>query len=167
MKHHITLRAHDATARLEEAAKHTRDPALRVRLKAIVLRKQGKTPQKIAELLVVTDRSVTGWIRRYNQGGITGLTTRPSGRKEGNPKWDASIFNDLTREIDKGGYWSIPRMQDWIARRHAVNIPEQTVWYRMDQLEYSYKSARPHPVQGNKARQNAFKKRGFYRSWSR
>lgn len=167
MKHHIALCAHDSTAILERVAQKTRDPAQRVRLKAILLRKQGKTPQEIAESLVVTDRSVTGWIRRYNKDGKAGLATKPSGRKEGNPKWDASVFHDLAKEIDKGGYWSIPRMQEWLSRHKHHNIPEQTVWYRMDQLKYSYKSARPYPVQGSKERQEAFKKGVSFHSWSR
>lgn len=167
MKHHIVLRARDSTANLERVVKKTRDPAQRVRLKAILLRKRGKTPQEIAESLVVTDRSVTGWIRRYNQDGKAGLATQPSGRKEGNPKWDAMHFEQLAKAIDKGGYWSIPRMQEWLTQHCAVNIPEQTVWYRMDRLHYSYKSARPHPVQGNKERQEAFKKGASFHSWSR
>ena len=166
MKQHITLRSRDSLARLEQVAKKARDPALKVRLKSIALRRQGKTPHEIAGLLVVTDHSVTNWINRYNEGGISALATKPSGRPEGNPKWDGDIFNELIKEIDKGGYWSIPRMQDWIAKHHQVNIPEQTVWYRMDQLNYSYKSARPHPAQGNKQKQDSFKKRASYRIWN-
>lgn len=166
MKQHTALKAHDSLARLEQAAKKSRDPALRVRLKSIALRTQGKTPHEIAALLVVTDHSVTNWINRYNEGGIAALATKPSGRPEGNPKWDGAIFDDLIKEIDKGGYWSIPRMQDWIAHHHAVKIPEQTVWYRMDQRGYSYKSARPHPTQGNKEKQESFKKGASYHIWS-
>ena len=167
MKPHIALRSYDSSSRIERVARKARDPALKVRLKAILLRKQGKTPHEIAKHLLVSDHSVTNWINGYNDGGINALATKPSGRSEGNPKWDASIFSDLVRAIDAGGYWSIPRMQDWIAKRHGVNIPEQTVWYHMDQLNYSYKSARPHPTQGNKQRQESFKKGGSYRSWSR
>ena len=166
MTNHIALKAHDSRARLERGAKKTSDPALKVRLKAVILRKQGKTPQEIAALLVVTDRSVNGWLRKYNEGGMRNLATKPSGRAEGNPKWDADIFSNLIKEIDKGGYWSIPIMQDWIALHYALNIPEQTVWYRIDQLNYSYKSARTHPTQGNKEKQDSFKKRGSYHIWS-
>jgi transposase len=167
MKQHIALCAHDSLQDLEIALKKVRDPAEKTRLKAIILRKQGKSPQEIAERLMVTDRSVTGWILLYNKGGKQGLATKPPGRAEGNPKWDASVFEKLAKEIDKGGYWSIPKMQEWLKRNCDKYIPEQTVWYRMDQLDYSYKSARPHPAQGSKERQEAFKKGGFHRSWSR
>lgn len=147
--------------------KKVRDHAEKTRLKAVILRMRGKTPQEIAESLLVTDRSVTGWITRYNKNGLRGLATKPSGRTEGNPKWDTSLFDDLTKEIDKGGYWSIPKMQEWISEHRKQEIPEQTVWYHMDKLKYSYKSARPHPVQGNRDEQETFKKGVSLRSWSR
>jgi transposase len=167
MKHHLVLQTHDSLAQLKTAAKQARDPALKARLQAIVLRKQGQTPQEIAERLAVTDRSVTGWIRRYNASGRTGLITKPSGRTEGNPKWEAAYFTKLAKAIDTGGYWSVPRMQEWLHQHCAVDIPEQTVWFRMDQLKYSYKSARPHPMQGSTKQQETFKKRDSYHSWSR
>lgn len=167
MKKHIILSSRDSTDSLLVAVKKTRDQGEKTRLKAILLRKQGKTPQEIAESLVVTDRSVTGWIIRYNNEGSAGLVSRQGGRPEGNPKWDAEIFDDLAKEIDKGGYWSIPRMQEWLRENKKKTIPEQTVWYRMDQLSYSYKSSRPHPAQGNKDKQEAFKKGASLHSWSR
>ena len=167
MKNHIALRAHEPLPVLEKALTKSRDPAFKIRLRAIILRTRGKSPQEIAENLVVTDRSVTGWILRYNAFGRPGLMTKPSGRTEGNPKWEAEPFEKLAKEINNGGYWSIPKMAEWISEQYKKEIPEQTVWYRMDQLGYSYKSARPHPVQGNKDKQEAFKKGVLLRSWSR
>lgn len=167
MQHHIALRGRDSIPRLETAVKKARDLGARVRLQAILLRKRGKTPQEIAAILAVTDRSVTGWITRYNHAGVAGLATKPSGRREGNPKWDSTHFQKLATAVDQGGYWSIPRMQAWLTAQYGVNIPGQTVWYRMDQLKYSYKGARPHPAQGSKERQEAFKKGGSFHSWSR
>ena len=167
MKQHIELAPYHSISALEKAAKAARDPGEKTRLGAILLRKQGKTPQEIAKIMAITDRSVTGWINAYNAGGKEALATKPSGRREGNPKWDAAHFEKLAKEIDKGGYWSVPRMQEWLTKQRKVNIPEQTVWYRMDQLQYSYKSARPHPVQGNREQQETFKKGVSSPSWSR
>ena len=74
-------------------------------------------------------------------------------------KWDQSIFDDLVKEIDKGGrYWSIPLMQKWLKEHKKQDIPESTVWYHLNRLNYSHKSARPHPYRGDKERQEAFKK---------
>jgi len=152
---------------IKKELRRSTDEAYKTRLKAIILAKSGKRRYEIVEQLVVDPTSVTLWVQRYNKKGIKTLVTNKGGRPKGNSKWNPDIFTQLTKEIDKGGYWSIPRMQKWITKHHQVDIPEQTVWYRMDKLDYSYKSARPHPVKGDKERQETFKKGGSLRSWSK
>lgn len=163
----LNVVAHESLSVLRAAVRKTSDAAWKQRLKAVLKAREGKKRKEIAEELLASERSVGAWIGAYNDGGVGELKTKPSGRKHGPQRWQNLIFDDLAREIDKGGYWSVPKMQEWLANHHAVTIPEQTVWYRMDQLNYSYKSARPHPVQGNKAKQDAFKKGASLRSWSR
>lgn len=167
MKNHVPLAPHNTGKQLSAALKKARDPVLKMRIRGIVLRKRGEDPQKIAESLLVSDRVVRKWITLYNENGLEALIPKPAGREEGNPKWDPAVFEALGKEIDQGGYWSIPQMQEWLSEHFQVNIPEQTVWYRMDQLNYSYKSARPHPMQGDKAKQESFKKGASLHSWSR
>ena len=163
---YITINDHDTVAALKIKLRDHPDEAYKTRVKAIILAKKGKKRFEIVEQLIVDAKSVTTWIAKYNEGGIAALVSNKGGRPEGNPKWDANIFKDLAKEIDKGGYWSIPRMQEWLSKNKQKDIPEQTVWYRMDQLDYSYKGARPHPVQGNRDKQEAFKKGALSRSWS-
>lgn len=163
----LTVVTHDSLPGLRLAITKTSDAAWKQRLKAALKAREGKKRREIAEQLVASERSVGAWIKAYNAGGMAALKTKPSGRKLGPQRWETAIFDALARAIDKGGYWSIPRMQEWLSRHTHHDIPEQTVWYRMDRLGYSYKSARPHPVQGNKERQEAFKKRASFPSWSR
>lgn len=167
MANYIKVLGHDTEARLREKLGASSDEAYKTRLKAIILAKKGKKRFEIVSQLTVDPKSVTAWLQKYNKGGANALTSNYGGRPEGNPKWNASIFDDLAREIDKGGYWSIPKMQKWISEHHQKDIPEQTVWYRMDQLDYSYKGARPHPAHSNKEQQEFFKKGGLLHSWSR
>ncbi len=163
----LTVVAHDTEAALREKLRHAHDEAYKTRLKAILLAKKGKKRYEIVDRLTVDASSVTLWVRRYNERGTAALASNKGGRPEGNPKWGTSLFDDLAKEIDKGGYWSVPRMQAWLRSNKKKEIPEQTVWYRMDQRGYSYKSARPSPVQGSKEKQDAFKKGASLRSWSR
>ena len=165
MQQHKELATYISDEVLSATLKSTQDSIFKTRLKAIMLRQREHTPQAIAERLLVDDRSVRTWITLYNNGGIEALKPKSSGRPKGNPKWDNAIFTALATELDKGGYWSIPRMQDWIKQHHHKDIPEQTVWYRLDKLKYSYKGARPHPVKGDKDRQATFKKGASLRSW--
>ena len=152
---------------LKQALKASADAAHKTRIRAIIKLREGKTKVATAEELTIGRTVLIEWVKRYNAGGISALALSKGGRPEGNPKWDASVFVSLAKEIDKGGYWSIPRMQEWIQMQYQKDIPEQTVWYRMDQLGYSYKGARPHPVLGDRERQETFKKGVSLHSWSR
>ncbi len=49
MVKHIELRAHDTITNLETALKHVHEPILKMRFKAIMLRKRGLDPQEIAQ----------------------------------------------------------------------------------------------------------------------
>ena len=167
MAHFTPVAPRHSADELRAAKIRSRDEGQKLRITAIILAKEGKQRQEIVEHLRVSDHSITNWVHAYNEGGIPALTTNKGGRPNGNPKWDRGIFDDLAKEIDKGGYWSIPRMQEWLIKHKGKDIPEQTVWYRMDQLKYSYKGARPHPVQGNKEKQDNFKKTDSRLSWSR
>lgn len=152
---------------LRSALAKSRDAAQKTRIRAIIHIKEGATRTATAERLMASRTSVISWIAAYEVGGVPALILSKGGRPEGNPKWDASVFEALAKEIDKGGYWSIPLMQVWLKTQYNKDIPEQTVWYRMDQLGYSHKGARPHPVQGNREAQEAFKRGVSLRSWSR
>jgi transposase len=164
---HLTVVAHDTESELRVKLAHAHDEAFKTRLKAVLLALSGKKRFEIVERLTVDASSVTLWLHRYNEKGTVALATNKGGRPEGNPKWDQSLFDELARAIDKGGYWSIPRMQEWLKKNKKKEIPEQTVWYRMDQLKFSYKSARPTPIGGSKEKREDFKKGASSRSWSR
>lgn len=144
---------------LREEIKKTKDEKYRTRLKAIVLVKNGKTRNETATTLIVSLKSVTGWIKTYNESGYTGLRSKKTGRPKGKVAWDSTIFKKLAKEIDKSTqYWSIPLMREWIRKEENKDIPESTLWYRITQIGYSNKSSRPYPYKGDKKKQEEFKK---------
>jgi transposase len=159
------LVGHHTLEQLQKFCKESKDEGQKARLRAIINIKKGKSRSEVIELFQINRDTVTNWVNTYNRKGVDGLKTNLGGRPLGNPKWDIDIFKELGEEIDtKKGYWSIPKMQRWILKEKKENIPEQTVWYHMHNLEnYTYKSARPHPMKGNKERQDSFKKT-VYRS---
>lgn len=163
----LKLKDTHSSQEFQSLLKNNKDELMKTRIKILLLIKKGLLRKEISERLSVHVDTITDVVRRYNKNGLESLKTNKGGHPKGNPKWEHSIFEALCKEIDKGGYWSIPRMQEWITKNHEKEIPEQTVWYRMDQLNYSYKSSRPHPVQGDRERQESFKKGGSFRSWSR
>ena len=150
------------TNTLEElriALRESKDESQKTRLKVIISLRKGVTRINTGAKLLINTNTITEIVKRYNQKGLVGLRINKGGRKEGNPKWNTEIFNELVKEIHKQDkYWSIPLMMQWIKEKYKQDIPEQTVWYHIDKRGYSYKSARPHPYLGNKEKQDAFKK---------
>lgn len=138
------------------------DDTFKLKLRALINLKKGKAVKEVAETLLVSRQSLSDWQRRYNTEGLKGLETNKGGRPQGNPKWDTDIFQKLTTHVkETGGYWSVPLMQEWIQKKHAKTIPLQTIWYHLCLLEFSYKSARPHPYKADRERQTSFKKRAL------
>lgn len=161
-----TLASRHTLAELFEVKNKSSDDGQKLRLRAIINIKKGKLIRQVSEEFLVSRRSVSSWVGKYNEKGIDGLATDKGGRPEGNPKWDAEIWKMLGEHLKTtGGYWSIPKMQEWIFSTYKETIPEQTVWYHLDKLGFSYKSARPHPYKGDKERQESFKKRVSLKRW--
>ena len=156
----IPLTRRESVAALRRKLARTDDAEQKTRIRAIINIKEGATRTEVTRRLCISPTTLAAWVHAYNDGGAAALRLSKGGRPEGNPKWDTSIFDALIVEIDKQErYWSIPLMQKWITEHHTQDIPENTVWYHVRNLQYSYKSARPHPYQGNTTVQDEFKKR--------
>jgi transposase len=153
------LTRRESVASLRQKLAQSDDAEQKTRIRAIINIKEGSRRVEIVKRFVISHQALRRWVQAYNEGGVRALKFNKGGRPEGRPVWDTSIFDDLSREIDKGGrYWSVPLMQEWIKENHNKEIPGSTVWYHVRALDYSYKSARPHPYQGNVKAQKAFKK---------
>ena len=135
MAHLLPIRKRDSIAELRQAIKRSDNEAQKTRIRAIIALKEGKTRTAVAKSLVVSRTSVISWIALYNKGGTDALVLGVGGRPEGNPVWDARVFDDLAKEIDKGGYWSIPRMQEWLTEHKRSlfrNRPSGIAWINWD-----------------------------------
>jgi transposase len=109
MSNNILVHNHNTISELEKFLKKKGiEEKQKTRIRAIVSIKQGALKQEVAKRLVVHVDTLTDWVKRYNEKGITGLETNKGGRKEGNPKWDTEVFTELIKEIDKQEkYWSL------------------------------------------------------------
>jgi transposase len=158
----IKLKNKHTIKQLENAIKESKDEGQKTRLRVLIDLKKGTPRTKIIKSFIIDYKTLLYWIDTYNKKGIDGLVMNKGGRPEGNPKWDKRIFEELTREIKKTRkYWSIPIMQEWIKKNKEKDIPEQTIWYHLKILGFSYTSLRPHPYKGDKETQKVFKKKGW------
>jgi transposase len=155
----LPLKERDTVPALLDILKKSWDVGQKMRIRGIISVKKEKTRKEIAEELSVSRDTVGDWVKKYNEGGVVAMETGKGGRPAGGLKRGTNIFDNLTKEIErKKGYWSIPLMHKWIKEHEQSDIPEITIWYRMDKLKYSYKSSRPHPYKGDKEKQDSFKK---------
>lgn len=162
-----TLASHHTLDELVALKNKSSDDGQKLRLRAIINIKKGKTQKQVSEELSVSEKTLGIWRGKYNDKGAEGLLSNKGGRKEGNPIWDADIFTKLTEHVkNTGGYWSVPKMQEWIENTFKKTIPLQTVWYHLIILGFSYKSARPHPYKGDKEKQESFKKGALHKQWT-
>ena len=157
----IELKEHDDVETLRREIRKAKDGRYQLRLRCILMRKEGAQSVQIQKELNISRQSIARWIKAYNEGGKEALATIKSGNKEGGWKWDAKIFDALVEEIrNNPGYWSVPRMRQWIRRHYGVDIPRETVRWYLKKRGFSYKSARPSPYLGEEEAKEDFKKRG-------
>jgi len=153
------LTRRESVNQLRQKLAHADDAEQKTRIRAIIHIKEGATRAEVGRRFCIDPKTLRAWVCAYNKGGTKALVFSKGGRLEGNPTWDTEPFDELIKEIDKQDrYWSVPIMQEWIEAHHGVYIPESTIWYHVRALNYSYKSSRPHPAQGNEQKQEYFKK---------
>jgi len=66
---------------LKREIRNTKDGRYSLRLRCILLRKDGKSTKEIQETLLVSREFIARWIRRYNEEGLEALKYRHTGGK--------------------------------------------------------------------------------------
>ena len=155
----IELKNHDTENELLQEIRSTNNGRYQHRLRTILLAKRGITSKDIREELLISSATYSKWLKSYNEHGKEILKQHNSGRKDGNPKYDAKIFKELFEKLDlMEEYWSISKMQKLVLELHNVQVPDETMRMRVKRAGYSYKSNRPSPYKGDKEKQEEFKK---------
>jgi transposase len=134
-----------------------------LRLRTVLLAKQGFTAPEIATLTGLSRRSVQMWVARYNDEGLVGLETKPGrGRK---PALTSEQEQQLRLRLDAG-----PLPQDGVCTlrgKDVQRILEQefgqlrslnAIYALLHRLGYSSLVPRPMHPQADPAAQEDFKK---------
>ena len=155
----IKLKDHDTEEELLQEIRNTKNGRYQHRLRAVLFLKRGYKAKDIQKELLISSATYCSWIKKYNEHGKDILKEHRSGRKEGNPKYDAKLFKEVYEALDAmDEYWSIPKMQKLVEEKHGVKVPYETMRLRIKKAGYSYKSNRPSPYKGDKELQEEFKK---------
>jgi transposase len=138
-----TVRSDITAIQIRKAIKSTNDGILRLRLMVIekLISEPNLSLQKVAKALIVNREPVTKCLQLFNKGGIDALKPKQAGRKEGNPKYDDTIFHKLIATLKaQETPWSVYQMQNHIKHTYNIEIPESTIYYRLSKMGYSKKA---------------------------
>jgi transposase len=113
------------------------------RIQAIQLIAQGYTKREVANVLQVTEASVYGWQKAYQEGGLAALSTRiASGRKrllsdEQMLKLARMLrLNPRQLELDFG-LWTRKRVREIVFREFGIDYTEQNIGKVLKLLGFS------------------------------
>src|SRR5215218_1181577 len=96
----MRVEPHDTLEELREAVHRTCDADERDRVRMVMHATEGETGVTIGKRLGYTDRAVRNWIRRYNQGGLSGLKDLA---RSGRPRHlEKAKDEDVRRRLDEG-----------------------------------------------------------------
>ena len=70
---------HDQVKRLQKVLQREKDPTVRQRIQMVLLREDGKTQPKIAELTGVSLSTVNRAHMAYDNGGVNAVRPKPTG----------------------------------------------------------------------------------------
>jgi transposase len=132
------------------------------RAQAVVLAKQGRTAQDIADALGCSPKAVKNWVAQYNRGAIEALRERPrSGRP---PLLDPQEYPRLKQRLD-----APPRPEDGVCTLRGADVRRilerefgtlmslQSVYDLLQRLGYSSLMPRPRHEDANPEVQEFFK----------
>jgi transposase len=153
---------HHTLPQLQDLAQAIPQKRLWRRVQAVLLAKQGRTAEDIAQALGCSLRAVKNWVAQYNQGDIAALHERPrSGRP---PRLDPQEYPRLKERLD-----APPRPEDGVCTLRGREIQRileqefgaamclQAVYDLLHRLDYSSLMPRPQHEESNPEVQAFFK----------
>ena len=124
----LKLKDHDTEEVLLQEIRNTKNGRYQLRLRAVLMLKRGYKARYIQKELLISSATYCSWIKKYNEYGKDILKEHNSGRKEGNPKYDAKLFKVVFDALDlMDEYWSVPKMQKLVEETHGVKVPYETM----------------------------------------
>ena len=134
---------------LKAAEKHAASNRAARRLMAMRLLFTGYDYLEVARIVDCDKKSLTTWIKRFNEYGIDGLThdvDRP-GRPTKIPPGKHEAFKQLLRNPHQIGrdYWSARVLHGYLAKQWQIEMGYSTVCSSMHAAGFDLKSSRPWP----------------------
>ncbi len=156
--------------KLEEVykrAKQEKHAKIRARLLAIAAVLEGNTRTHAAKLAGITINNIRIWIRRFNEQGFEGLSSK---KQTGRPfLWTAQVEQFLKEKVLEGACFEVDNrvvyrlkdLQNLMKEKFGLHYGISTIWYKLKQLDLSWISVRRQHPKSNLSVQEDFKKKSL------
>ncbi len=143
-------------------ANRIKDTRLRTRVQAMVLLKKGWHQKVVAEAVGASERSIRGWISRYNKGGIDELCDKPrSGatkKLKDSGRFKQRVLAGPNHKKDNIVTWTGQTLKQVLCDEFNADYSLSGVYLVLHRLGLSWLSPRPYHPEMDSLVQESFKK---------
>ena len=154
----------DQVQRLQKALKREKDPKLRQRIQMVLLREDGRTQPKIAELMGTSLSTVNRAHMAYDNGGVSALRPKPTGgRKRENMtlEEEKAFLARFAKAAGAGQLLNVRELKAAYEKEIGHPTSNSTIYDLLARHQWRKLMPRPFHPQKNTEAQEAFKKRVF------
>jgi transposase len=137
--------------RAHRAAKNKKDAD---KLKAVYLLSRGKTPQEIAEVLMLDVDTIGNYRKRYELEGISGLLKNNYFGSE--PMLSCAEIEELTAHLEVQTYLTVEAIVEYVKQTYDVHYSISGMRQLLHRLKFVYKKAKTIPGKANAELQKAY-----------
>jgi transposase len=137
--------------RAHRAAKNKKDAD---KIKAVYLLSRGKTPQEIAEVLMLDVDTIGNYRKRYESEGVAGLLKNNYFGSE--PMLSCAALKELTAHLEVQTYLTVDAIVEHVKEVYNVTYSISGMRQLLHRLKFVYKKAKTIPGKANAELQKAY-----------
>lgn len=139
---------------LRSAHKSLKDKRQAYRINVIILWDQNFTYEEIANILMLSEKSIKNYIRRYEEDGVEGLLSDDyHGAK---PKLDTRQLQILDEHLQLNTYLTIEPILNYVKSEFKVDYTGSGMTDLLHRLGFRHKKSKSVPAKANKKEQEEF-----------
>ena len=127
---------------LKDKYKKETNPRVKERLLALIHITEGQSAVYTSQAIKHSKRSITRWVKTYNEKGYEGLIPKFTGGPK--PTLTANVWNEILAEIDNKGL-TIKDVAVYIKNSRGVTYKYNTLW-KILRKKYHVKYGKPYKV---------------------
>ena len=171
MPRYLTLTPHLSSDDLYRRYRHSADPVMRSHYHILWRLSTGQRCPTVAAETGYSAKWIRALVQRYNEEGPDALGDGRHANPGHAPLLDAmamaALQDALTGPAPDGGLWNGPKVAAWMADQLDRPVSAYRGWAVLRRCGYTRQVPRPHATTADPAAQDAFKKGGLARRWTR